>query len=495
MDGLHVKHGALVEAFGAAAVGDHILLNAGGPGDTVEHPVLRHQGDALLPDLPLGDAQDVLAVHRDGAGVGDVQVEEHIHQLLLAVALHARDAQDLAPAEGEGDLVQHFLAPLVDVFQIPDPENLLLGLGLVLLDFQHDVAAHHQAGDLLGGHVFGLVDAHGLAAPEDGHAVGDLHDLVELMGDEDQRISLIFQVHQLFEELGRFLCGKDGGGLVQDQDLGAADESLQDLHLLLHAHGDVHDLGVGIHLQIELLGVLLGDLHGLLLVDEEAGLLGHHAQDHVFRHGEAGDQHEVLVHHADALGDGHRGGGEIDLLSVDPDLARGGLLQAEQHLHQRGFARAVLAHQRVDLALADVEIHILVGGDAVGIHLGDPFHLNDIFFCHAGGPSRSMIAARWRCEPPERRPRLPGVCRGRGAPPRAASPRCFFAGILRAAAKALQKLCARLRRYPKEGGWRPSPLPRVTGMLVPKRSAVRAGPRSSAGRPDRGHPRRGRNPR
>ena len=396
MDGLHVEHGALVEALGTAAVGDHVLLDAGGAGDAVEHPVLRHQGDALLPDLPLGDAQDVLAVDGGGAGIGDVQVEKHVHQLLLAVALHAGDAQNLAPAQGEGHLVQHLLAPLVDIFQVPHPQDLVPGLGLILLDLQHDVAAHHQAGDLLRRHVLGFMDAHGLSAPEDRHAVGDLHNLVELVRDKDQCISLILQVDQLPEELGCFLCGKDGGGLVQDQDLGAADQSLQDFHLLLHAHGDVHDLGVGVHLQVELPGVFLRDLHGLLLIDEKAGLLGHHAQDHVFRHGEAGDQHEVLVHHADALGDGRRGGGEIDLLSVDPDLARGGLLQAEQHLHQRGLSRAVLAHQRVDLALADVEIHILVGGDAVGIHLGDPLHLNDIFFCHAGGPSRSVIAARWR---------------------------------------------------------------------------------------------------
>ena len=94
----------------------------------------------------------------------------------------------------------------------------------------------------------------------------------------------------------------------------------------------------------------------------------------------------MLMHHADALGDGHRGGGQADFLAVDPNLALGGLLQTEQHFHQCGFAGAVFAHQRVDLTLADIQVHVLVGGDAVGIHLGDPLHLDNIFLCHEGFP-------------------------------------------------------------------------------------------------------------
>ena len=92
------------------------------------------------------------------------------------------------------------------------------------------------------------------------------------------------------------------------------------------------------------------------------------------------------MHHADAVGDGDGRGGERELFAIHPDLTARRLLQTEEHLHERGFAGAVFAHQRVDLALADEQIHILVGSDAVGIHLGDPLHLDNIFLCHEGFP-------------------------------------------------------------------------------------------------------------
>ena len=61
------------------------------------------------------------------------------------------------------------------------------------------------------------------------------------------------------------------------------------------------------------------------------------------------------------------------------------IVHACQTLDQRGLASAVFAHQRVDLAPAEVKIHTLIGRDAVGIHLRDPFHLDDIFLVQTAG--------------------------------------------------------------------------------------------------------------
>src|SRR5690606_6285197 len=49
---------------------------------------------------------------------------------------------------------------------------------------------------------------------------------------------------------------------------------------------------------------------------------------------------------------------EADLLAVKQDRARVGLIDAGDNLHQGRLAGAILAHQRVDLAGADVEIDI-----------------------------------------------------------------------------------------------------------------------------------------
>ena len=70
------------------------------------------------------------------------------------------------------------------------------------------------------------------------------------MGNENDREPLLFQVNELAEQLRGLLRGQNGGGLVQNQDLRAAHKRLKDFHLLLHAHRDIHDLGLGVHMQV-----------------------------------------------------------------------------------------------------------------------------------------------------------------------------------------------------------------------------------------------------
>ena len=76
------------------------------------------------------------------------------------------------------------------------------------------------------------------------------------------------------------------------------------------------------------------------------------------------DEHEVLVHHADARGD--RGVRRVDRerLPVQEHLALVGLVEPVEDVHQRRLARAVLAEERVHLALAEVEVDRVVREDA-----------------------------------------------------------------------------------------------------------------------------------
>ena len=119
------------------------------------------------------------------------------------------------------------------------------------------------------------------------------------------------------------------------------------------------------------------------------GRLG--AEDDVLRDGEGLDQHEVLVHHADAGVDGVAGIVHLDLLAVDQDVAGGGLEQAVELVHQRRFARAVFTQDRVDLAFVDREIDPVVG-DKIAEFLDDVAHFNDggihvhILFCQIDRP-------------------------------------------------------------------------------------------------------------
>ena len=95
------------------------------------------------------------------------------------------------------------------------------------------------------------------------------------------------------------------------------------------------------------------------------------AQGHVFRDGEDRDQHEVLVHHADAGGHGVAGSAEGDRFVVDQDLALGGLVQPVEDVHQRGLASAVLAEQTVNLPGLNNHVNVVVGYQGAEA-FGDP---------------------------------------------------------------------------------------------------------------------------
>ena len=124
------------------------------------------------------------------------------------------------------------------------------------------------------------------------------------------------------------------------------------------------------------LGELL-DLPPRFLFLQEAALRRFGAQNDVVQHGEYLHQLEVLVDHADTQCRGIVGIVDLHRLAVLAYLARLGLVQAEQHAHQRGFAGAVFAQQRVDLSLFQLEGDIVVGLDA-GELLGNVKHLDHI---------------------------------------------------------------------------------------------------------------------
>ena len=148
------------------------------------------------------------------------------------------------------------------------------------------------------------------------------------------------------EDLDRLLRREDGGRLVEDQDLGAAIERLQDLDPLLDPDRQVADLGVGVDLEPELRGQVADP--ALRLVDVEEDRVGHRlvAEDDVLGHAEHRDEHEVLVDHADARGRSRRTGWRsatgLPSSRISPSSGRE---QPVEDVHQGALAGAVLAEQ------------------------------------------------------------------------------------------------------------------------------------------------------
>ena len=198
------------------------------------------------------------------------------------------------------------------------------------------------------------------------------------MGDDDDGLAVGDQVLHDREQLIDLLLRQDCRRFIQDQDLGAAVEGLEDLDALLHADRNIPDLGIRLDLESVLLDDLADILAGLAHVDADPCRPGLGTQDYVLRDREILHQHKVLVHHADAVFDRGRRIFDIDLFAVDIDLALVRLIQTVQDVHQCTLAGAVLAEDRMDRSPLHVEIN--VGQRIEGTKpLGDSMHLYSIF--------------------------------------------------------------------------------------------------------------------
>ena len=178
------------------------------------------------------------------------------------------------------------------------------------------------------------------------------------MRHEDDRHALITQRPQHVKDhphLGRVQAG---GGFVQDQHLARDADRAGDGHDLLDGHRIAAQIAVHVDVQA-IAGQRLARLgaHGAGVDQAEpAGFVPEHQ---VLRDRQVGQQVHLLIDGADAQFLRLQGGPRVDRGTVQRDRAPVAAIGAGQALDQRGFSRAVLAQQSVDLARRDVEVDIV----------------------------------------------------------------------------------------------------------------------------------------
>ncbi len=151
-------------------------------------------------------------------------------------------------------------------------------------------------------------------------AICELEGLVELVTDEDDRLAVGLEpVHDVDEALD--LGGRqDRGRFVEDEDVRLAGEHLDDLDPLLETHREILDDGVGVDVEAVAARDLPNGLARPLQIEPAEALRRLVAEHDVLGHGEDGHEHEVLVDHPDASGDGIARSGEVLRLAVEADL-------------------------------------------------------------------------------------------------------------------------------------------------------------------------------
>ena len=187
------------------------------------------------------------------------------------------------------------------------------------------------------------------------------------MRHKDDGQPLAAQAPKHLKELLHFVVIQAGGGLVQDQHARFDAECARNRHQLLHGHGVVRQQARHVDLQADarhqIAGALVqrGPVNAKALRNAAARIA---ARKDVLGHREVGAKVDLLVHSADAQA--LRGQRRVrpHRFSAQPHLPAARLQHARQHLDQRGLARTVLPHQRMDLARVEVELHVAQHGDA-----------------------------------------------------------------------------------------------------------------------------------
>ncbi len=254
------------------------------------------------------------------------------------------------------------------------PQGSVAVPGGEALDAQHHgagcVRAEHRRRDRLAGHegrergVAGRRRRHragDAARPQDGDAVCDRKHLVELVADEDNGTPVIAQLPQQRGQLRDLRRRQHRRGLIEDQHVGAAEEQAQNFYDL----PDVHRRRLGRHVprhgDAGLKRERDGGGAGARAVDDAAARHRFVPEDQVFEQREARDQHELLVHHADAARERIGRPRERDRFPIDDHRARVGPVDALQDAHQRGLAGAVAADHRVDRTARDRQVDAVIG--------------------------------------------------------------------------------------------------------------------------------------
>ena len=308
-------------------------------------------------------AGDVGAAESDTATGDRGQPGDRVDKFGLAVPLDAGDADDLALMDGQADPGQAAVLLVVEQADIIKLENRRAGPRAAPPDGKADRPANHHFGKVGFGELRRIAIADDLALAKNADAVGDLENLVKLVGDEDDGLAGVAKRPHDAEEFLDLLRRQNGCRFVKDQHIGRTEQHLQDFHALLDSDRKVPDQGFRRHIHaIAVVDVL--DLGARRVqIEIVRAPCRFNAQNDVLDNAEHRDKHEMLMHHADAGLDAVARPVKGRRRAIDQNLAAILAVKTRQDVHQGGFAGTILAKKPKHLASANLQVDILVRPD------------------------------------------------------------------------------------------------------------------------------------
>ena len=356
----------------------------------------RHfEEDAVAPavlgqvDHSIGDAVPVVRQRKlptlqpDLAGNVALEPANPPCDLAAAGTDEPGDAEDLAAQE----LERHVLEP-ARVREIAHLEHDLLAhvdralfRGIQVLDHP----ANHGADDVAGGDVPHIPGHDVPAVAEDGNAVAILEDLGQTVRDVDDGDPLSGERAHDGEEDSSLALGQRGGGFIENEYPAVERQRLGDFDDLLMRDWKVPHENTGIDVA-DLCEPLPRAAMQRLVVHHECPAGAGRGHEDVLGDRYIGTECDFLVHKADAELLRHCRRRDPDRSSVQPYRALVRLMNAVDHVHEGRFSRPVFPRDAVDLATAQLEIHLAQRLDGTE-GLAQLRYLQNDIGCH-GRPKR-----------------------------------------------------------------------------------------------------------
>ncbi|OPZ62183.1 MAG: hypothetical protein BWY85_02169 [Firmicutes bacterium ADurb.Bin506] len=192
------------------------------------HPCLDYRARGVV--------RHVGATYVHAPGACPAQPGNNLGQFTLAVTGHTGYAVYLACAHVEIDSCEHHGAPVANSSELTHLQHRVSYRHRWPLRSLPNLAPNHL-GRKLSGICFASVTREDvLTCAQDRHSVGDFHHLVELVGDEYDRLAVGGHAAEGFEKFPDFLRRENSCGFIHYQNVYTAVEHLDDLNALLLTH-------------------------------------------------------------------------------------------------------------------------------------------------------------------------------------------------------------------------------------------------------------------